>query len=1105
MIRLGAGRNALNGFSGFDLTLLHSKGPTNEEDSMKHFKLLALAFSLFVLVDNNYAAALGTAFTYQGRLNDNAQPANASFDFRFVLFTAGSGGSQIGNTLTNEDVAVNNGLFTVELDFGVSAFTGEARWLEIAVRPGASTGSFTPLTPRPPLTPTPNALFSANAAVAATATTALGVAANSVANSGIQDGAVTAPKIGSGQVVKSLNSLKDDVNLIAGANVTLTPSGNNLTLAAGPWSSSGSNVFYTGGNVGAGTAAPGEALHVEGGSILLNSSGEREIRMRRTDLPNAPAFRLGRIVTAGDGSPEFRVLYSDAATPERPVFEFDNKGIVASVKANVGSHFEGFLAGDSEPLFRLNSFPAMQLELGAGGANLTDVKVRRAGSNTLTFVTGPGGSEIERMRVASGGNVGIGTNNPTAKLEVAGAVKATSLQGDGSAITALNGANINSGTIGDARIDGAIARDSEIVPTVLASDGQGSGLDADLLDGLDARAFWQLGGNAGTISGTHFLGTSDNQPLDFRVNNQRALRLMPTRSNDTVNVLGGSPSNLIDPGVMAATISGGGTPQWFGGPRLNSVASDFATVGGGADNRVGSNSLSGVIGGGFGNRIQNGTFDATIGGGTLNLIGNNAPSAVIAGGQGNIASNANVTIGGGGQNLAIGLTATIGGGFQNRALETDTTVSGGYTNVASGYRSTIAGGALNIASNASATVSGGQFNVAGGLTSTIAGGYQNQALNADTTIGGGYTNTATGYRSTIAGGALNLTGGDFSTVSGGQENLANPSGSTIAGGLFNQVEPNANRAVISGGNNNIIRFNAQGSGIGAGSFNVIGTNAQGAHIAGGFANSIGTNAANSTIGGGQQNTLSGTNSMIGGGDGNNISGHYCAIAGGRFNDASIGSHSAIGGGSQNTANGSYSTVPGGFQNHAVAPFSFAAGNRAKASFQGAFVWADSQSADFFATTTDEVSFRCLRGVRFTSAGAGANQTVSWVPGSASWSFSSDRSLKEKVKWVDAQSVLEKVSRLSVAEWSYKGYPQRHIGPMAQDFHALFPLNDNDRMLDSGDLHGVTLAAIQGLNKKLEEQLKEKDTRIAALEEQNQTLSARLSALEGKVGSLSTKK
>jgi hypothetical protein len=54
---------------------------------------------------------------------------------------------------------------------------------------------------------------------------------------------------------------------------------------------------------------------------------------------------------------------------------------------------------------------------------------------------------------------------------------------------AHSGADITSGTVAEARIDAAIARDSEILPAVLANDGAGSGLDADLLDGLEASAF----------------------------------------------------------------------------------------------------------------------------------------------------------------------------------------------------------------------------------------------------------------------------------------------------------------------------------------------------------------------------------------------------------------------------------------------------------------------------------------------------------------------------------------------------------------------------------------------------------------------------------------
>jgi hypothetical protein len=107
-----------------------------------------------------------------------------------------------------------------------------------------------------------------------------------------------------------------------------------------------------------------------------------------------------------------------------------------------------------------------------------------------------------------------------------------------------------------------------------------------------------------------------------------------------------------------------------------------------------------------------------------------------------------------------------------------------------------------------------------------------------------------------------------------------------------------------------------------------------------------------------------------------------------------------------------------------------------------------------------------------------------VPGSASWSFTSDRTAKDRVEPVNTQSVLDRVSRLSINEWSYIGYDQRHIGPMAQDFHEQFPLNENDKALNDADLHGVALAAIQGLNKKLDQ----KETEIAELK-------ARLERLE----------
>jgi hypothetical protein len=121
-------------------------------------------------------------------------------------------------------------------------------------------------------------------------------------------------------------------------------------------------------------------------------------------------------------------------------------------------------------------------------------------------------------------------------------------------------------------------------------------------------------------------------------------------------------------------------------------------------------------------------------------------------------------------------------------------------------------------------------------------------------------------------------------------------------------------------------------------------------------------------------------------------------------------------------------------------------------------------------------------VVFTSGSGAANSTVSWTPGSASWSFTSDRNAKENFTEVDAESILERVSELPITEWNYKGYPQRHVGPMAQDFHAAFPLNSEDKMLNSADVAGVSLVAIQGLNQKVNQELKAKDAQIQQLTE-----------------------
>jgi hypothetical protein len=110
-----------------------------------------------------FAGAQGSAFTYQGRLADEGQPANGSYNLEFSLTSSDSEEGYIGSTLTLETVQVENGAFTVLLDFGGGVFDGSARWLEIGVRRSGSADPYTLLSPRQPITAAPYALFAAAA------------------------------------------------------------------------------------------------------------------------------------------------------------------------------------------------------------------------------------------------------------------------------------------------------------------------------------------------------------------------------------------------------------------------------------------------------------------------------------------------------------------------------------------------------------------------------------------------------------------------------------------------------------------------------------------------------------------------------------------------------------------------------------------------------------------------------------------------------------------------------------------------------------------------------------------------------------------------------
>ena len=126
---------------------------------------------LLIIVFSLPAFGQSTAFTYQGNLKDSGIPANGTYNFEFALYDAPTGGLQIGGFQPVSNVAVVDGFFTVNIDFGVNPmpFPGAPRYLEIRV-------GNTLLSPRQPVGTTPYAMksLSANAATSASNASALG-------------------------------------------------------------------------------------------------------------------------------------------------------------------------------------------------------------------------------------------------------------------------------------------------------------------------------------------------------------------------------------------------------------------------------------------------------------------------------------------------------------------------------------------------------------------------------------------------------------------------------------------------------------------------------------------------------------------------------------------------------------------------------------------------------------------------------------------------------------------------------------------------------------------------------------------------------------------
>jgi Chaperone of endosialidase len=619
----------------------------------------------------------------------------------------------------------------------------------------------------------------------------------------------------------------------------------------------------------------------------------------------------------------------------------------------------------------------------------------------------------------------------------------------------------------------------------------------------------------------------------------------------SANQVGPNVNDVVIVGGIANSVGQNSVRTFIGSGYQNVNAHDSydAVIVGGELNSIGTNNYESVIVGGYFNLIGNNNFEsaivggdnnsilvpyssAFIGGGFQNTISSNGYGGIIVGGGDNT-NNGNVSfIGAGNQNLVNSDESVIVGGFNNTVSSNSvgTTITGGTGNYAGGQYSFIGGGAVNSANGFLSTSVGGQGNAAIANNSTMVGGLFNTNFGVLAFMGGGDNNFASGFASVISGGESNNAWGQFSMAAGYHA-------SAFHDGTFvwSDFEP-ANFSFNSTSSNQFLIRALNGVGINT-------NNPQAAlHV-------NGTIIANNFIGGGA--TLSGLNfsqltgtllssefsgtyssaltfnnagnSFTGNGSGltslnaNNISSGTVADARLTANVALLNRDPQTFTG-QNSFNGSSVNIAGslvmtdptksisfpstsGANAPMITMFSSGIGNanRMVIAHSSAFSsyglqYEDANDRFYFIgggvnALTIDLGTRNV-GVGVTNP-ATRFQVVNATCDGNNWVNSSDRNLKENFTPVEPLSVLEKVAELPILKWNYKTDPaQTHLGPVAQDFRAAFELGPDDKHIATVDEGGVALAAIQGLNQKLEEQrgeLTKKETEISELKQRLERL------------------